>query len=149
MTSRRFPANLRLELKPSRLLASYLLLSHLAVWACVLASPLPTAVLLAVTVVLLGSAVYQLHSLLRRSGPYSTQALACREGQWYLLTDKGERAATLRRSWVLPLAVGMELQASHQVRLLILPDSCEQDGFRRLRQMLRFARTMPRVENGI
>lgn len=149
MTSRRFPANLKLDIRPSRLLCAWLLLSHGAVLMCLLVSPLPTLLQLLSVIVLIASALYHVTALFRLSGPYSAQGLAYRAGQWYLQTSAGEQAASLQSSWVLPLAVGMHLNAEVPVRLLILTDSCGRDDFRRLRQILRFARLVPGIENGV
>ncbi len=147
MTSRRFPANLRLEIKPSRLLCLYLLASHVAVLLSVLLCGVDGAPLLAAALLLIASCGYHLISVLRQTGPYPATALACREGQWFLQTHQGERSVILKQSWVLPYAVGVHLLPGGY--RLVLPDSVRDDDFRRLRQILRFAWAVPGVENGV
>ncbi|MFT5603238.1 MAG: hypothetical protein ACI9G5_000188 [Paracoccaceae bacterium] len=149
MTSRRFPANLKLEIRPSRLLCAYLLSSHSAVLVCLLFSPLPLLWTAVSALVLLVSAGYQLSSLFRQSGPYSVRGLAWREGRWFVRTAEGEGPAELSRCWVLPAAVGLQFKVTTRFKVLIVPDSCTADDFRRLRQILRFTRSVPGVKDGI
>lgn len=149
MTSRRFPAPLRLELRPSRGFCAGMLVMHCLVLLSLALSALSTE-LLALSALILGfSAIYHIYSHVRQTGPYPLRALIYRQGYWFVEDAAGEHSAELLSSWVRPLAVGMELRARSRQRLLVLADSCDSDDFRRLRQILRFARTVPGVENGI
>ena len=149
MTSRRFPAPLRLELRPSRWFCAGLLLVHGLVLLSLALSALNAGLLAFSTFIVCFSAFYHLHSHIRQTGPYPLRALIYRQGHWCVVDASGELPAQLLSSWVRPLAVGMELRARCRLRLLVLADSCDPDEFRRLRQILRFARTVPGVENGI
>ncbi len=149
MTSRRIPANLRLDIRPSRLLASYIVLGHSLALLCLLFSGVPFMWMGGLALLLLISGMYHISTLFRQSGPYYVRALAWRAGQWFLVTAEGESEAELLSSWVLPAAVGLQMKARSRFHMLVLPDSCAADDFRRLRQILRFAGSVSGVQDRI
>lgn len=130
-------------------MCGYLLASHGAVLVSLLVSNVPVSLVGISALLLVFSATYHVHSLNRQTGPYPVRGLTYREGQWFVQTEGGERSVSLKGSWVLVNAVGLHLDAEPSIRLLLLPDSCNRGDFRRLRQILRFARSVPGDKNRI
>lgn len=151
MTSRRFPAPLKVDLKPSRCLLGYLLAIHFLLVLLVVLTPAGPWVTAGLSLVLMVSAAYHLASLWQGRGRYAVHRLAYREGQWSLWLTGVEQPARLQSSWVLPGVVGLRLRAGSSLGVLVFFDSCPASDFRRLRQLLLLAPEVrqPGVEHGI
>lgn len=151
MTSRRFPAPLKVDLKPSRCLLGYLWAIHFLLVLLVARAPAGPWVTAVLSLVLMVSAGYHFASLWRGRGRYAVHRLAYREGQWSLWLTGVEQPARLLSSWVLPGVVGLRLRAGSSLGVLVFFDSCPASDFRRLRQLLLLAPDagQPGIEHGI
>ena len=146
MTSKPTPAPLRLELRPSRRLLGFLLLSHVVTaFAVLLASASLLIKLLAVCLAVF-SLAYQAVRLYHRR--WRVEAIGRDETGWWLQRRGQREYAGLRACWVTAYAAGLTFAGPMFSRhsLVIMGDACEADVFRQLRVQLRFA---PGLEDGI
>lgn len=139
MSSIRYAAPLRLELRRSRRLALCLAAAHAGALACIPLLPLgwlPGALLAALILLSLARS-YPLHVLMR--GERAVVALVwLREGDWHLIERGGrEQACRLRAdSYVHPALTVLNFAGERRCSIVLLPDSLDPEDFRRLRVRL-------------
>ncbi len=133
------PEQLRIELRPSRLLLGAILVIHGVALYCPWLSSLGTGYILALNLFVLASAALQL----RRSSPGHPNAVTRIEyaaGRWRLQGPRGARQARLEGSaFVTPFLTVLRLRVAGERRsraLLLLPDSATPQERRRLRMLL-------------
>ncbi|MBK9131011.1 MAG: hypothetical protein IPM20_05140 [Gammaproteobacteria bacterium] len=139
MSSSGYAAPLRLDLRPSRRLACYLLAVHGGALACLPALPLGamTGGLLAVLILLCLARNYTSRVLMR--GGHDVVALVwTREGDWRLIERGGrERVCHLRAdSYVHPALTVLNFSGECRRSIVLLADSLEGEVHRRLRVRL-------------
>lgn len=142
MTSKRTPASLRVELRPSRWLIFYLISAHALAAGAVLLAPI-AGILQILALPIIGFSL-ALHCVnLCQYGRRCDMLLRDEKG-WWLQCGGVRQLAELKTCWVTPYAVGMRFRG----RKLLLPADAfvSADSFRRLRVQLRFA---PGFENGV
>lgn len=139
MSSARYAAPLRLELRRSRRLALYLIATHAGALALIPLLPLGalTGTLLAALIALSLAREYPARVLLR--GDRAVVALVwTAEGDWRLLERGGRtRECRLRPgSFRHPLLTVLGFGGGRRCAVVLLPDSLDRDSFRRLRVRL-------------
>jgi hypothetical protein len=139
MSSTRYAAPLRLDLRRSRRLALYLIAAHAGALALVPLLPLGslTGLLLAVLILLCLVRNYSARVLMR--GGHDIVALVwAREGDWRLL-ERGGRMHVCHvqpGSYVFPGLTVLNFTGARRCSIVLLPDSLAPDTFRRLRVRL-------------
>ena len=126
------------HLAPSRRLLYALCVLHLAALAGLVATALPSALMLALATLLLASLArhWRAHGALERRGG---TRLEFRGEAWWLHGDGAPQPVRLRAdSAVLPFLVVLRVQQARRVRsLIVLGDSLPRGELRRLRVLLR------------
>lgn len=144
MNDHRIPRIAPLTLRPSRRLATILIVAHAATAGLLLALPLPSWLAAAASVMLLTSAVCSVHryALLRSPGAITALAFSDREALRLTLRDGSTHAGHVLGSstvgttlTILNIALAGKRLPVH---VLLLGDSLAAEDFRRLRVWLRW-----------
>jgi len=141
MLSNGFATPLHLKRKPSRLLASYLLLVHLlALLALIQALAVPPLLRLTAFGLVLLSVVYQSRRYRRQQDVASGYWICYADGSWRYSGEEANyvlrAAGCVNTPWFVVLTFSGA--GGEQRRLLLLCDQIDADSFRRLRVRLKF-----------
>ncbi len=152
MNNQRTPHIAPLTLQPSRRLAAILILAHATTGGLLLTLPLPSWLMVALTVILLASAAYGVHRHALRRGAGAITVLAFSDRESIRLTlGNGSTAAgrVLGSSTVGAMLTVLNIALDGRrrpVHLVLLGDSLSPDDFRRLRVWLRWGPRPPDEE---
>jgi hypothetical protein len=125
---------LRLELRPSRLLATAIVASHSAAAACaLLALPLAPGALLAASLLALGILAARSRALLRSPGSVRLLELEGHKARVTLANGDTREAEAAERRYVSRLVVALPLRPPVGRTILITRDMLGAESFRRLR----------------
>ena len=139
----------RIALGPSRILAAVLSLAHALALAVILIVTMPVWAKLLVGSVIAASCIWSIcHAALLRTAHAIIELVIGEGGRVSCRNRTGtwREAQTLGSSFVTPwlTVLNLRLEGSWLARhVVILPDSVDADAFRRVRVLLRWARTAP------
>lgn len=139
MSSSRYAAPLRFELRRSRRLAWYLLAVHAGALALIPLLPLDLATAVALAGLVILALVRSCATRVLMHGDRSVVGVVwMRDGEWRLIERGGQtRVCRLRPdSYVHPQLTVLNFSGARRCSIVLLPDSLDRETFRRLRVRL-------------